>query len=74
MIVLLLILIPLIGGFVSFFLKGNNVARIWALFTSLAALVVSVIGLNTKAVSNLSFSASWMGNLGSSFTIQLDGK
>jgi NADH-quinone oxidoreductase subunit M len=43
------------------------------LFTSLATLAVSLIGLNTKAVSSLSFSASWMGSLGSSFTIQLDG-
>jgi NADH-quinone oxidoreductase subunit M len=73
MIVLLLILIPLIGGFVSFFLKSNNAARVWALVTSLAAMAVSLMGLNTKAISSLSFSASWMGNLGSSFTIQLDG-
>ncbi len=73
MIVLLLILIPLIGGFISFFLKGNNVARIWALFTSMAGLAVSLIGITTKTANSLSFSAPWMGNLGSSFTIQLDG-
>jgi NADH-quinone oxidoreductase subunit M len=73
MTVLLLILIPLVGGLVSFFLKDERVAKAWALLTSLATLAVSVFALTTKATQNLFFSASWMGNLGSSFTIQLDG-
>lgn len=73
MIVLLLILIPLIGGFISFFLKEGKMARTWALFISIATLAISLIGLNAKTANNLFFSASWMGNLGSSFTIQLDG-
>ena len=73
MIVLLLILIPLLGGIISFFLKGDKIAKAWALVISLITLALSLSGLNTKTAGNLFFSAPWMGNLGSSFTIQLDG-
>jgi NADH-quinone oxidoreductase subunit M len=73
MIVLLLILIPLIGGFISFFLKADKIAKAWALLISLITLAVSIFGLTTKAPGNLFFSASWMGSLGSNFTIRLDG-
>ena len=73
MIVLLLILIPLIGGFISFFLKEEKVAKTCALSVSVITLAISLFGLTTKATGNLFFSASWMGSLGSSFTIQLDG-
>ncbi len=74
MIVLLLILIPLIGGILSFFLKDDKAIRIWALFISLATLALSILGLTVlKSSSHLHFSASWLGSLGSSFTIGLDG-
>jgi NADH-quinone oxidoreductase subunit M len=73
MIVLLLILIPLIGGFISFVLKADKIAKAWALLISLITLAVSIFGLTTKAPGNLFFSASWMGSLGSNFTIRLDG-
>jgi len=74
MIVLLLILIPLLGGLVSFFLKEGNAARGWSLFVSFAILAVSVAGLTSaNTPSNLAFSTSWMGSLGSRFSIALDG-
>ena len=74
MIVLLLILIPLIGGILSFFLKDDKAVRIWALFISIATLSLSIIGLTIlKSSKYLHFSASWLGSLGSSFTIGLDG-
>ena len=73
MIVLLLILIPLIGGLVSFVLKDDKAARTWSLFISLAVLGVTMAGLTSKAPTQLNYSASWMGSLGSSFTIKLDG-
>lgn len=74
MVVLLLILIPLIGGLVSFFLKEGNAARTWSLLVSIATLAVSLAGLALDHTSEaLYFSASWMGSLGSSFTIKLDG-
>ncbi len=74
MIVLLLILIPLIGGLGCFFLKSGNVARILALLLSLAMLATSIAGLTVaKNARNLSFSTGWMGSLGSRFSIALDG-
>ena len=74
MVVLLLILIPLLGGLVSFFLKSGNAARAWALVVSFATLAVAIAGLTiAKTPDHLHFSTSWMGSLGSSFTIHLDG-
>lgn len=73
MIVLILILIPLLSGFISFFLKDDKTARGWALLSSLATLGVSIAGLLTKPESQLSFSASWLGSLSSSFSVRLDG-
>ncbi|HZF63622.1 MAG TPA: NADH-quinone oxidoreductase subunit M [Chitinophagaceae bacterium] len=73
MIVLLLILIPLIGGLVNFFIKSEVAAKAWALFVSFAALAVSIAGLLSKTPAQLQFDAAWMGSLGSSFSIQLDG-
>jgi NADH-quinone oxidoreductase subunit M len=74
MIVLLLILIPLIGGLVSFLLKEEKTVRSWALLVSFAAFAVCIWGLTTEASSTLlQFSATWMGALGSSFSIGLDG-
>lgn len=74
MIVLLLIVLPLLGGLVSFFLTSESAAKGWALAISLATLALSIAGLTLPgASSSLYFSASWMGSLGSSFTIRLDG-
>jgi NADH-quinone oxidoreductase subunit M len=74
MIVLLLILIPLLSGLVSFFLRSGNTARGWALLSSLATLAVAIAGLTfAKTPGHLNFSGSWMGSLGSSFSVQLDG-
>lgn len=74
MIVLLLILIPLVGGLVSFFLKHDTAAKGWALLVAFLTMAVSIAGLTiAKAPEQLFFTAPWMGSLGSSFTIQLDG-
>lgn len=72
MIVLLLFLIPLLGGLVAFFLKEDKTVRSWSMLVALATLAVSVYGLTANA-STLSFSAPWMGTVGSSFSIALDG-
>lgn len=74
MIVLLLFLVPLIGGLISFAIPNDKAARAWALFNSLATLVLMIIGL--RYLSNhdqLNFTASWMGSLNSSFSLSLDG-
>jgi NADH-quinone oxidoreductase subunit M len=74
MIVLSLFLVPLIGGLVAFFLKEDRAARGWSLVVSLVMLVLVVAGLTQPQTSGaLSFSTSWMGSLGSSFAVRLDG-
>ena len=74
MIVLFLFLVPLLGGLVSFFLKNDKAVRTWALLVSLIALSLAIIPLTLSPVSGqLSYSAPWLGSLGSSFSIKLDG-
>jgi NADH-quinone oxidoreductase subunit M len=74
MIVLLLFIIPLIGGLVSFFIKDGKAVRSWALLVSLAVLALSVIANTTpEDAASLRFHAPWLGSLGSSFSIRLDG-
>lgn len=73
MIVLLLFLIPLIGGLSSFFVKSEKAVRTWALLVSLITLVIAVAGVLVKAPDQLQYSASWMGSLNSSFALKLDG-
>jgi NADH-quinone oxidoreductase subunit M len=74
MIVFLLFLIPLISGIIAFLLKGRNQARSWALLASLATLAVTIWGSRLpEASADLSYSAQWMGTLGSSFSLRMDG-
>ncbi|MET0637151.1 MAG: NADH-quinone oxidoreductase subunit M [Chitinophagaceae bacterium] len=74
MIALLLILIPLLTGLMAFFFREEKLARGWALFSAMATLAVSLLGLTVlKSPANLNFSAPWMEAIGSSFTIGLDG-
>lgn len=74
MIALLLFLVPLIGGLLSFLIKNDKSVRSWALLVSFVTLALSIAG-NTvaKGKEALSFNASWMGSLGSSFSLGLDG-
>ena len=74
MIVLLLFLVPLIGGLLSFFIRDEKGVRTWSLAVSLVTLVTAVLG--TRYISSadaLQFSASWMGTLNSNFSLKLDG-
>ena len=74
MIVLLLFLVPLLGGLIAFFLKGDKAARGWALFISFVTLALGIAGSGlVKSPEQLAFSAEWMGSLGSSFSLRLDG-
>jgi len=74
MIVLLLFLVPLAGGLLSFFIKNDKAIRGWSLLVSLIVLYLSVAS-NTlyKSADHLNFSAPWMGSMGSSFSLKLDG-
>ncbi|RYE01117.1 MAG: NADH-quinone oxidoreductase subunit M [Sphingobacteriales bacterium] len=74
MIVLLLFLVPLIGGLVSFALKDAKLARGWALLVSFATMALSLKGFADLQSGNAStFTAPWLGSLGSSFSLALDG-
>jgi NADH-quinone oxidoreductase subunit M len=74
MIVLLLFLVPLLGGLIAFFLKDDKAVRGWALLVALATLALGIAGSGlVKSADQLAFSAEWMGSLGSSFSLRLDG-
>ena len=74
MIPVLLILIPLVSGCISFFLKGENQARVWALFSSILTCVVSISGLiYFTSEENWSTNVEWIPSLGSRFAVGGDG-
>lgn len=73
MIAILIFLLPLIGGVLAFFLKGERAARNWSLLVSVAVLAISFWSLATADAQALSVKAGWLTNLGSSFSLQLDG-
>ncbi|HEX4875720.1 MAG TPA: NADH-quinone oxidoreductase subunit M [Chitinophagaceae bacterium] len=74
MIAVLLILVPLLTGFASFFIKNEKTVRSWALFSSLVTLGVSLTGLIwLKDPKYLSHTCEWLPALGSSFSVKLDG-
>lgn len=74
MIALLLILVPLLSGIITFFIKKEAGARTWTLLSAIATFIIAIIGFtcysNTAA---LSFKAPWMGILNSSFSLSADG-
>ena len=73
MIPVLLILLPLVSGLLSFFLKDQKTARNWAVLSSLATLVVAIIATACCCSKSLSFDAEWLPSLGSRFTLNMDG-
>ena len=74
MIPVLLILIPLIGGLAGFFIKSTNGARSWSLLVSVLTLVVSIVSLTlAKTSPALQADVEWLPDLGSRFTVGLDG-
>ncbi|GAA4727675.1 complex I subunit 4 family protein [Flavisolibacter ginsenosidimutans] len=74
MIVLLLFLVPLIGGLVSFFLREDKAIRGWALLVSFVALALAIVGnVSSTAETSLQYSTPWLGTLNSNFALKLDG-
>jgi NADH-quinone oxidoreductase subunit M len=74
MIPVLLIVIPLLSGLAGFFLKDVTRARGWSLLSSLLTLLVSLWGLSLdKGSPMLHTSVEWLPNLGSRFSVGLDG-
>ena len=74
MIAVLLIVLPLLSGLISFFIKDERSARAWSLFASVLTLLVSLSGLYLfKDAKYLEHRSDWMPVIGSSFSIKLDG-
>lgn len=74
MIPVLLIAIPLVSGFLSFFIKNERSVRLWSFGSSFITLVVLLIGMNfLSTYDDLFAHHEWMGGFGSSFYVGLDG-
>ena len=68
----LLILVPLVTGLLSFLIKNEKSAKIWALVSSTLTVIVSVMTLLHGNYQN-SYDAPWLPMLGSRFSVSLDG-
>ncbi len=73
MISVLLIFIPVVSGLISFFLKGGNAAKAWALVSSIITLVIALGSLCSAQHNQLSYDVSWLPGLGAHFSLALDG-
>ncbi|MDP1843563.1 MAG: NADH-quinone oxidoreductase subunit M [Sediminibacterium sp.] len=71
MIALLLILTPLVAGLLVFFLKQGSAAKNLALVSSIAILALALVA--AFAPVSPVYDASWLTNLGSRFTLKMDG-
>jgi len=74
MIPVLLIVIPLLSGALTFFMKKEAAAKNWAVISSLITLLVTLLGLTVfKSEGHLHLNAQWLPALGSSFSVGIDG-
>ncbi|MBG9376602.1 NADH-quinone oxidoreductase subunit M [Panacibacter sp. DH6] len=74
MIALLLILIPLAGGLLTFFTKSERDAKSLSLFTAIITLAVAFAGVyDLLGVEKNTFNTSWLSFIGARFSIGLDG-
>ena len=74
MIPVLLILVPLLSGFASFFIKSESGTKSWSLFSVFITLAVSILGLTIlNHPAQLMTDTEWQPLLGSRFTVRLDG-
>jgi NADH-quinone oxidoreductase subunit M len=73
MIPVLLILIPLVAGLLSFLLKEAKAAKDFAVLASVVTLAVAITGIFFLPAKNLSYDIVWLNELGSRFTLMTDG-
>lgn len=72
MLLLLLILIPFITGVISFFIKNDSVKG-WALFSSLATLVIAIITTMSLSDTPIEFNSTWIPSIGANLNFSADG-
>ena len=74
MVVLFIFLVPLLTGLLAFLLKNDKTVRGWALASSIITLAIAICAIKIPtAPGQLEYSAKWMGTLGSTFSLKLDG-
>lgn len=71
MIAVLLIIVPLIAGLLAMFFKNEKSAKALALVSSLVVLGLALAGVYSAV--KISYDAEWLPQLGSRFSIGLDG-
>lgn len=72
MIPVLLIVVPLVAGLLSFFIKDDKSVKSWALLSTVATLAVSLISLSSNS-NAVTADAPWLPMMGSRFAVSLDG-
>jgi len=74
MIPVLLILVPLVSGLVTFFLKDEKAARSWSLLAAIVTLAIALSGIFIyNHPAELSYDTAWLPALGSRFSVFMDG-
>ncbi len=73
MIALLLILVPVIGGLITFSIKNENSVKGFSILVAVITLILALTGLFSNDQSLLHFDASWIPDLGTRITLGLDG-
>lgn len=72
MLLVLLILIPLVAGIVSFAWKNSSVKG-WALLSTLASSIIAAIAFYAQKQGMIHFDAPWIPSLGASFSLNAGG-
>ncbi|ANH82351.1 NADH dehydrogenase [Niabella ginsenosidivorans] len=74
MIALLLILVPLVSGLVTFCIKREEQVRTWSLLSAIITFIIAILGVAVYSTpDSWTFKAQWMGLLNSSFSLGGDG-
>lgn len=73
MIAVLLILIPLLTGIVTILIGNDKYAKFFALAMSCAIMGLSLFGLYATDASQIHYSAVWLPDFGSHFSLTMDG-
>jgi len=74
MVPVLLLLVPLVSGLLTFFIKNERTAKAWSLFSAIVTLAVSLSGIwFLNKPEYLQADTQWLPMLNSRFTVSLDG-
>jgi NADH-quinone oxidoreductase subunit M len=74
MIPVLLIVIPLVSGLLSFLIKEEKSVKVWSLFTSILTMAVAILGIAfLHKPGYLQTDVAWLPSLGSRFSVTMDG-